>query len=117
MPPMPSEELTMTFTEKIKAIRDEAFTEMGIHGSTIKIGAAAAVGTIATVAPAMAATTIIDPNIIDFTNLSTMIGNVAGIIPGIVTLVVSTVPLFIVNGVVYLIMGIFAGVIAMFTFK
>ena len=69
------------------------------------------------VAPASAATTIIDPNIIDFTNLSTMIGNVAGIIPGIVTLVVSTVPLFIVNGVVYLIMGIFAGVIAMFTFK
>ena len=69
------------------------------------------------ISPASAATTIIDPNIIDFTNLSTMIGNVAGIIPGIVTLVVSTVPLFIVNGVVYLIMGIFAGVIAMFTFK
>lgn len=58
---------------------------------------------------------VIDPNVIDYGNLSTMIANVALIIPGIVTLVVSTVPLFIVHGVVYLITGIFAGVIAMFT--
>ena len=91
----------------------EQFKPIGAYA--IPVVAVAAVGLA--VAPASAATTVIDPNIIDFANLSTMIGNVAGIIPGIVTLVVSTVPLFIVNGVVYLIMGIFAGVIAMFTFK
>ena len=110
----------MSLEDKISAIRADARAEIGAHASTIRAAAVplavAGAGTLVT-SGAMAATVTIDPNIIDFENLSTMIGNVAGIIPGIVTLVVSTVPLFIVNGVVYLIMGIFGGVIAMFSFK
>ena len=105
---MKIEELKQTALDAVESFKPIAAFAIPLAG----IGAVALM-----VAPASAATTFIDPNIIDFQNLSTMIGNVAGIIPGIVTLVVSTVPLFIVNGVVYLIMGIFAGVIAMFTFK
>jgi PKD repeat protein len=57
---------------------------------------------------------IIDPNTIDFANLSALIGNVAGIFPGIVTLVVSIVPLYITQGLLYLIIGIMAGLVAKF---
>jgi hypothetical protein len=110
----------MSFADKIRAIRADAGAELASHGAALRAAAiplaVAGAGTLVT-GGVMASTVTIDPNIIDFANLSTMIGNVAGIIPGIVTLVVSTVPLFIVNGVVYLIMGIFGGVIAMFSFK
>jgi uncharacterized membrane protein len=58
--------------------------------------------------------TFIDPNVIDFANLSTMISNVAGIFPGIISLVVQTIPLFIIQGVIYLVLGIFGAVITMF---
>ena len=59
-------------------------------------------------------TTVIDPNVIDFSNLSTLIGNIAGIFPGIITLVISIIPLYIVQGLIYLILGIFGGLVASF---
>ena len=59
-------------------------------------------------------TTVIDPNVIDFANLSSLIGNIAGIFPGIITLVISIIPLYIVQGLIYLILGIFGGLVASF---
>jgi hypothetical protein len=59
-------------------------------------------------------TTIIDPSVIDFANLSALIGNIAGIFPGIITLVISIIPLYIVQGLIYLILGIFGGLVASF---
>jgi hypothetical protein len=60
-------------------------------------------------------TILVDPNIVDFTNLSTLIGNIGGIFPGIIALVVNTIPLFVVQGILYLILGIFGAVIMMFS--
>lgn len=57
-------------------------------------------------------TSIIDPNLLDFANLSTLIGNIAGIFPGIVVLVISMVPLYIIQGLTYLILGLLAGIVA-----
>jgi hypothetical protein len=59
-------------------------------------------------------TTVIDPSVIDFANLSALIGNIAGIFPGIITLVISIIPLYIVQGLIYLILGIFGGLVASF---
>ncbi len=58
--------------------------------------------------------TLIDPSVIDFQNLSALIGNIAGIFPGIITLVISIIPLYIVQGLIYLILGIFGGLVASF---
>ena len=59
-------------------------------------------------------TTVIDPNVIDFENLSALIAGIAGIFPGIITLVVSIIPLYIVQGLIYLVLGIFGGLVASF---
>jgi hypothetical protein len=60
-------------------------------------------------------TVVVDPNVIDFANLSDLIANVAGIFPGIIALVVQTIPLFIIQGILYLILGVFGAVIMMFS--
>jgi len=57
---------------------------------------------------------IINPTQIDFANLSSLIGNIAGIFPGIVVLVISIVPLYIVQGLLYLILAFFVGLVASF---
>lgn len=59
--------------------------------------------------------TPIDPNAIDFTNLSRLVGNIAGIFPGIVVLIVNIVPLYIVQGLLYLIIALFAGIVVAFS--
>ena len=59
-------------------------------------------------------TQIIDPNVIDFVNLSTLIGNIGGIFPGIIALVVNIIPLYIVQGLLFFMVALFAGIVAHF---
>jgi hypothetical protein len=58
-------------------------------------------------------TLCIDPNIIDYTNLSLLIGNMAGIFPGIVTLVVGVLPILITLAIIGVIFGILGAVVGM----
>lgn len=58
--------------------------------------------------------TPIDPNVIDFSNLSTLVGNVARIFPGIIVLIVSIVPLYIAQGLIYLLIGFFGALTVTF---
>jgi hypothetical protein len=55
--------------------------------------------------------TPIDPNVIDFANISSLIGNIAGIFPGIISLVVGILPLYIVQGLIYLFVGLFSAIL------
>jgi hypothetical protein len=57
--------------------------------------------------------TVIDPNMLDFTNLSTLIGNIAQIFPGVVALVVGVIPILFILAIVGLVFGIFGAVIGM----
>jgi len=57
--------------------------------------------------------TVIDPEILDFSNLSLMIGNIAGIFPGVITLVVSIIPILFILSIVSLVLGIFGAIIGM----
>lgn len=69
--------------------------------------------------PAMAAKvcgtniTCIDPDMLDFSNLSTLIGNIAGIFPGVVSLVVGVIPILFILAIVGLVFSIFGAVIGM----
>ena len=56
---------------------------------------------------------IIDPRMLDFTNLSTLIGNIALIFPGIVALVVGVVPILFILAIVGLVFSIFGAIISM----
>jgi hypothetical protein len=58
---------------------------------------------------------VIDLNMqADIPNLSALIGNVGLVFPGIITLIVNIIPLYIVQGLIYLIIGIMAGLVARF---
>lgn len=57
----------------------------------------------------------IDPSVIDFSNLSTLIGNVGRVFPGIIVLVVSIIPLYIIQGLLYLLIGLFGAVAVAFS--
>jgi Na+(H+)/acetate symporter ActP len=57
--------------------------------------------------------TVIDPNMLDFTNLSTLIGNIALIFPGVVALVVGVIPILFILAIVGLVFSIFGSIIAM----
>jgi Na+(H+)/acetate symporter ActP len=58
-------------------------------------------------------TTVIDPNMLDFTNLSTLISNIALIFPGVVGLVVGIVPILFILAIVGLVFSIFGAIVAM----
>ena len=58
-------------------------------------------------------TVCINPNIIDYPNLSLLIGNMAGIFPGIVTLVVGVLPILITLAIISVIFGVLGAVIGM----
>jgi len=53
---------------------------------------------------------VIDPNMIDTANLSTLIGNIGGLFPGVVNLVVAVLPLIIIMIIVGLVVAIFGGI-------
>jgi Na+(H+)/acetate symporter ActP len=57
--------------------------------------------------------TVIDPNMLDFANLSTLIGNIALIFPGVVALVVGVIPILFILAIVGLVFSIFGSIIAM----
>jgi len=57
--------------------------------------------------------TVIDPNMLDFENLSTLIGNIALIFPGVVALVVGVIPILFILAIVGLVFSIFGSIIAM----
>jgi hypothetical protein len=54
--------------------------------------------------------TPIDPNIIDYTNMSTLIANVGGIFPGFVSLISAIVGPWIILAVIGLVMGLFGAI-------
>jgi hypothetical protein len=58
--------------------------------------------------------TPINPNVVDFGNISKLIGNIGGVFPGIIVLVVNIVPLYIVQGLLWLIIGLFGAISVMF---
>ena len=58
-------------------------------------------------------TTVIDPNMLDFTNLSTLISNIALIFPGVVALVVGVVPILFILAIVGLVFSIFGSIVGM----
>lgn len=58
-------------------------------------------------------TTVIDPNMLDFANLSTLIGNIALIFPGVVALVVGVIPILFILAIVGLVFSIFGSIISM----
>ena len=53
---------------------------------------------------------VIDPNMIDTANLSTLIGNIGELFPGVVNLVVAVLPLIIIMIIVGLVVAIFGGI-------
>lgn len=57
--------------------------------------------------------TTIDPNMLDFTNLSALIGNIALIFPGVVALVVGVIPILFILAIVGLVFSIFGSIISM----
>jgi ABC-type multidrug transport system permease subunit len=57
--------------------------------------------------------TTIDPNMLDFANLSTLIGNIALIFPGVVALVVGVIPILFILAIVGLVFSIFGSIISM----
>ena len=57
--------------------------------------------------------TVIDPAMLDFANLSTLIGNIALIFPGVVALVVGVIPILFILAIVGLVFSIFGSIIAM----
>lgn len=57
--------------------------------------------------------TVIDPNMLDFANLSTLIGNIALIFPGVVALVVGVIPILFILAIVGLVFSIFGSIISM----
>ena len=56
---------------------------------------------------------VIDPNMLDFANLSTLIGNIALIFPGVVALVVGVIPILFILAIVGLVFSIFGSIISM----
>ena len=56
-------------------------------------------------------TTVIDPNIVDWTNLSSMIEDIPTIFPGIIALIVGLLPLIFIGMIVGLIVGLFDGIV------
>jgi hypothetical protein len=56
---------------------------------------------------------VIDPNMLDFKNLSTLISNIALIFPGVVGLVVGVVPILFILAIVGLVFSIFGAIISM----
>jgi len=58
-------------------------------------------------------TTVIDPNMLDFSNLSTLISNIALIFPGVVSLVVGVVPILFILAIVGLVFSIFGAIVSM----
>ena len=50
---------------------------------------------------------------LDFANLSTLIGNIALIFPGVVALVVGVIPILFILAIVGLVFSIFGSIIAM----
>jgi ABC-type multidrug transport system permease subunit len=57
--------------------------------------------------------TTIDPNMLDFANLSALIGNIALIFPGVVALVVGVIPILFILAIVGLVFSIFGSIISM----
>ena len=56
---------------------------------------------------------VIDPNMLDFANLSTLISNSALIFPGVVALVVGVVPILFILAIVGLVFSIFGAIVSM----
>jgi len=52
----------------------------------------------------------IDPNMIDTKNLSALIGNVGGLFPGVIALIISVMPLVIIMVIAGLVVAIFGGI-------
>ena len=57
--------------------------------------------------------TLIDPEMLDFANLSLLIGSIAQIFPGIVSLVVGVIPILFILAIVGLVFSIFGSIISM----
>jgi hypothetical protein len=53
---------------------------------------------------------VIDPDMIDTANLSTLISNIGELFPGVVNLVVAVLPLVIIMIIVGLVVSIFGGI-------
>ena len=57
------------------------------------------------------AVTVIDPNLIDWANLSAMISNIPQIFPGVIAMVVGILPLIFIGMIVGLVVGLFGAII------
>ena len=57
--------------------------------------------------------TIIDPNMLDFVNLSTLVSNIALIFPGVVALVIGVVPILVILAIVMLVFSMFGAIVSM----
>ncbi len=55
-------------------------------------------------------TVVIDPDIIDVANMSTLIGNIGGIFPGFVTLISNIIGPWIILAVLGVVMGLLAAI-------
>jgi hypothetical protein len=55
--------------------------------------------------------TVLDPNIVDWGNLSQLISNIPTIFPGIIALITGMLPLIFIGAIVMLVIGIFDGVV------
>jgi hypothetical protein len=65
------------------------------------------------VAVASAETVTVDPNIVDFANLSSLLSNIADLFPGIISLVTSILPLIFIMAIIGLIVGIMDSILDM----
>ena len=56
---------------------------------------------------------IIDPKMLDTANLSTLIGNIALVFPGVVSLVIGVVPILFILAIVGLVFALFGSIVSM----
>lgn len=57
--------------------------------------------------------TVIDPNVVDWANLSTMIGSIPTIFPGIIALITGLLPLIFIGAIIGLVIGLFDSIVGM----
>jgi len=56
---------------------------------------------------------IIDPKMLDTANLSTLIGNIALVFPGVVSLVIGVVPILFILAILGLVFVLFGSIVSM----
>jgi flagellar biosynthesis protein FliQ len=55
--------------------------------------------------------TVIDPNIVDWQNLSALISSIPQLFPGVIAMVVGILPLIFIGMVIGLVVGLFGAII------